>query len=279
MRVMLATDGSDHARVATEWLQKSPLPPAAEVIVVTAAAGAERDTIDRARQAAEDARAQLLVRWPGTTVRVVQGDPREQIPALAAQWGADLIVMGARGLGTVKRLILGSVSTAVIHEVQCPVLVVKGSPGAALGVILLAVDGSPDSLVAARFVSELDAVSKVQLLAVIEPPYIPRSAPSIIVPALRAAASELVAEQRAECERVLAQVETDLCRMAGAVTTSVVVGRPAEEIVKAANEPGAGLVVVGARGFGALKRALLGSVSQRVLHEAECPVLIVKQGA
>ena len=187
--------------------------------------------------------------------------------------------MGARGLGTVKRLVLGSVSTAVVHEAHCAVLVIKERPAAGSDTILLALDGSPDSLAAARFVGALDAVSSVQLLAVIEPPYLPRSAPGIIAPALRAAASELVAERRAELKGVFAQVKPDVCRMASAIVTSVVVGRPGEEIVQAANEPGVGLVVVGARGFGALKRVLLGSVSERVLHEAECPVLIVKQAA
>ena len=290
MRVMLATDGSDHATVATEWLKTSPLPASAEVMVVAAAglplllpeigaAGAERDAMDRARRAAEDARARLRLRWPGTAVRVVDGDPREAIPALAAQWGADLVVMGARGLGSVKRLVLGSVSTAVVHEVHCAVLVVKESPAAGSDTILLAVDGSPDSLTAARFVGALGAVPSIQLLAVIESPYVPRSAPGIIAPALHAAASQLVAEQRAEQERMLARVATDLGRVGRAIATSVVVGRPAEEIVKAANEPAVGLVVVGARGFGAVKRVLLGSVSERVLHEAQCPVLIVKQGA
>jgi nucleotide-binding universal stress UspA family protein len=289
MRVMLATDGSDHATVATEWLKTSPLPDSAEVMVVAAAGlplllpevgavPAEREAVDRARRAAEDARARLRPRWPRTALRVATGDPREEIPALAAEWGADLVVMGARGLGTVKRLVLGSVSTAVVHELPCAVVVVKGRPAAGADTVVVAVDGSPDSLAAARFAGTLGATASLRLLAVIEPPYLPRSAPDLIAPALRAAASELLAEQRAAQERMLDRVAAGLDRPRGAVATSVVTGRPPEEIVKAANEPGVGLVVVGAHGFGAMKRVLLGSVSERVLHEAECPVLIVKHG-
>jgi nucleotide-binding universal stress UspA family protein len=290
MRVMLATDGSTHAIAATEWLKNSPLPASAELMVT---AVAERPTVileigaaesgraatDEAWRAAEDARERLHGRWPAAAARVVNGDPREEIPALAEQWSADLVVIGARGLGAVKRLVLGSVSTAVVHAVHCAVLVVKDRHASPIDTILVAVDGSPDSLAAARFVGELDAVPRVRLLAVVEAPYVPRSAPSVVAPALRAAASELVAERRAEQERVLGQVAIDLGGKAGSITTAVVVGRPGEEIVKAANEPKVGLAVVGARGFGAIKRALLGSISEHVLHEADCPVLVVKHGA
>jgi nucleotide-binding universal stress UspA family protein len=291
MRVMLATDGSTHAIAATEWLKNSPLPASAELMVTAvaerrtamleiSAAESERAATDRAWRVAEDARERLHGRWPTAAVRVVHGDPREQIPAVAEQWSADLVVIGARGLGAVKRLVLGSVSTAVVHAVHCAVLVVKDSHAGPIDtIILVAVDGSPDSLAAARFVGELDAVPRVRLLAVVEPPYVPRSAPGVVAPSLRAAASELVAERRAEQEHVLSQVATDLRRTAGSVTTAVVIGRPGEEIVKAANEPEVGLAVVGARGFGAIKRALLGSISEHVLHEAGCPVLIVKHGA
>jgi nucleotide-binding universal stress UspA family protein len=290
MRVLLATDGSTHATAATEWLKNSPLPASAELMVTAVAerpaiifeigaAESERAPTDDAWRAAEDARERLHGRWPTAAVRVVHGDPREEIPALAEQWTADLVVIGARGLGAVKRLVLGSVSTAVVHAVHCAVLVVKDSHAGPIDTILVAVDGSPNSLAAARFVGELDAVPEVRLLAVVEPPYIPRSAPGVVASSLRAAASELVAERRAEQERVLSQVATDLGRTAGSVTTAVVIGRPGEEIVKAANEPEVGLAVVGARGFGAIKRALLGSISEHVLHEAGCPVLVVKHGA
>lgn len=55
-------------------------------------------------------------------------------------------------------------------------------------------------------------------------------------------------------------------------------GRPADEILAATSEKDVDLVVVGARGLGLVKRLLLGSVSERVLHEAECSVLVVKGG-
>ena len=61
------------------------------------------------------------------------------------------------------------------------------------------------------------------------------------------------------------------------VTRKLPEGHPAEVLTAAAAQPGTGLVVMGARGVGGVKRLLLGSVSENVLRAAPCPVLIVKR--
>lgn len=53
------------------------------------------------------------------------GDPADAIVDEAGDWGADLIVLGTRGLGGAQRLLLGSVSTKVLHRAPCDVLVVR----------------------------------------------------------------------------------------------------------------------------------------------------------
>ncbi|EYU18168.1 hypothetical protein MIMGU_mgv1a023549mg, partial [Erythranthe guttata] len=58
---------------------------------------------------------------------IVEGDPKEMICNVADQMGVDLIAIGSRGLGKVKRAFMGSVSDYVIHHASCPVLVIKPS--------------------------------------------------------------------------------------------------------------------------------------------------------
>ncbi|KZV48995.1 hypothetical protein F511_09591 [Dorcoceras hygrometricum] len=56
---------------------------------------------------------------------ILQGDPKEKICEAAEQLPADLVVVGSRGLGTIKRALLGSVSNYCAHHIHCPVLIVK----------------------------------------------------------------------------------------------------------------------------------------------------------
>jgi nucleotide-binding universal stress UspA family protein len=87
--------------------------------------------------------------------------------------------------------------------------------------------------------------------------------------------NRFVDEQKADLDKQLARAEAALRGVAGRVERSTVVGQPAVEILAAADE-GADLVIVGARGLGTLGRLVLGSVSDRVVDHAPCPVLVVK---
>jgi nucleotide-binding universal stress UspA family protein len=292
MRVLVATDGSADARAAIDWLEGFPLPSTTDVRVLAVAelvsapleipraSGLDPYVLGAARRAAEEARAALTARWPTTASRVAEGDPREVIPTIADDWGADLIVVGARGLNPVHRFLLGSVSTAVVHAARCPVLVVKPHPPTCRDLVI-GVDGSTDSLAAVRFVAglPLEAGTMVRLLGAIPRPYTPRTAPESVMPLVRTAVDSIIAEGRAELARVLARAGELFARGGAKLEHVVRVGVPAEEILSETNDGLTDLVVVGARGLGGLKRFVLGSVSDRVLQHATCPVLVVKAGA
>jgi nucleotide-binding universal stress UspA family protein len=288
MRVLYATDGSEQARAAAEWLRAFPLPPASRILavsVVTLPPSAldippVRAYYDELRAAAgavvEQARADLARRWE-TTTRVIEGEPREEIPRVAEESGADLIVVGARGLSAVKGWLLGSVSTAVVHHAPCPVLVVKGrSPG--LRKAILAVDGSPDSMAAVQFFASLalEPSLAIRLVGVAEPPHLPIAAPELLGAPLQSALEELRQARQLRLHGVLSKLVAELEPRVADIGHRAIFGHPAEEIVAAAGEAGADLVVVGARGLGPVKRLALGSVSERVLHHASCSVLVVK---
>jgi len=82
-----------------------------------------------------------------------------------------------------------------------------------------------------------------------------------------------VAERTAQdaLQRTVAELNTT-----APVDIAVRHGSPADEIVRCATESGAGLIVMGSRGWGEMHAVLLGSVSERVLHTARCPVLIAR---
>jgi len=187
-------------------------------------------------------------------------------------------VLGARGLGRIKRLLLGSVSLAVARHAPCPVLVVKGRPRK-LASVLVAMDGSDDSFQAVQFLQSfaLPRRTKVRLLSVVERLPYPTTAPGAIRGQLRRMLKELEAERRGELDKVLERAAAQLDDKLTRVTRSTPTGNPADEIIAAANGYDTDLVVVGARGKGGMARLLLGSVSEKVLRDARCPVLIVKE--
>jgi nucleotide-binding universal stress UspA family protein len=289
MRVLLATDGSNDARTATEWLATLPLPADTTVLVLSVAnvpppatfslgsAPLWADTVvDASRRAAADAVDRLKDRWPTAELRVPAGDPRAVIPEQADAWAADLIVMGARGLGPVAGFMLGSVSNAVVHAAPCPVLVVKGH-ARDLRHVLVAIDGSDDARAAAELVADLplSPSTVVRLLGVAEPPQYPLVAPELGTPMLFEAIEQIVTERRRVLDEALAAVRLEFDTRV-IVEPVIAEGVPADQILRAARLGAIDLVVIGARGLGPVKRLLLGSVSERVLHHSDCPVLVVK---
>jgi nucleotide-binding universal stress UspA family protein len=289
MRVLVATDGSEDACAAVTWLETFPLPPDADVLVLTVertpyVSGAafllatEPTFHHSAVRIADDARDALRQRFPDAESMVLEGDPRELISRTAEDWGADLCVMGARGLGAVKAWLLGSVSTAVARWAPCPVLVVQGHPAPAIEKAVIALDGSIGAMSAARFFASLplDPAIHVRLISAVESALVHFAARGIGLSEVRTMTAHAEARQAVTMQSVLRAAEQTFGDRVAGVERDVVVGRPADVIVEAAEQPDVGLVVMGARGLSALDRLLLGSVSEHVLHRAPCPVLIVR---
>jgi nucleotide-binding universal stress UspA family protein len=292
MRVLLATDGSKDAQAAMAFLRVLPLPPSSTVrlqMVVTLPSFAldtlptaefQRSALEASRAVLDEARTALAKLGARVETDIAVGDPKVEIVRIAEEWGADLLVLGARGLGGIARFLLGSVSLAVARHVHCPVLVVKGQPRK-LGSVLVAMDGSEDSFRAARFLQSfaLPRGTKVRLLSVVEPVRYPASAPAALRGQLAKMIKELEAERRGQLEKVLERAAAQLDDKITRVTRSTASGDPAGAIAASAASFNADLIVVGARGHGGMARVLLGSVSEKVLRHARCPVLIVKERA
>ncbi|MGH7343385.1 MAG: universal stress protein [Candidatus Rokuibacteriota bacterium] len=289
MRVLLATDGTKDAQAAAAFLKHLPLPPSTTLRITAVAAHLDstldmppagefkRAALDEARGIAEAARARLAPLGFAIETDVGVGDPRSEIIRIADEWAADLVVLGARGMGRVKRFLLGSVSLAVARHASCSVLVVKGRPRK-LDSVLVAMDGSEDSFRAVRFLESLalSQPTRVRLLSVVERLRQPTTAPLAVRGHIVRVLKELDAERRGELDKVLERAAAELDDKITRVTRSTSTGNPADVIVATAQSTDTDLVVVGARGLGGLSRLLLGSVSENVLRHARCPVLIVK---
>jgi nucleotide-binding universal stress UspA family protein len=286
-RILVATDGSEDADRAIEWLADFPLPADVSIEVVNAlqlpfpldgvAVLGWQEFVAESDRLVAGARTRLQKRWSTVTGRVLDGDPREAVIEAATKAGTDLIVLGARGLGAVASFLLGSVSLGITRHAPCPVLVCRGTPRP-VRTVTIGVDGSPDALAAVEYFSRLPLPSdlRVRLVGVVQTPRYPSSAPGFIGARLRAAMQDFENEARQQLTAALAPLAAALRPRARSIVTVTPSGSPAETILREARSNDSDLIVVGARGLGALERVALGSVSEAVLRHATCPVLIVR---
>ncbi|MGB3683896.1 MAG: universal stress protein [Rubrobacteraceae bacterium] len=240
-----------------------------------------------ARQELEDT-MQEIERAGGKVaeVHVRTGRPDSEIVELAEETGAGLVAIGSRGLGPLKRALLGSVSTSVVRHAHCPVLVTRcEGEGAALPErMLVAADGSGSGERALEMAAEVAraAGSELHLLHVVQ---LPSPGPEgwAVPIAYMPEAGELVTRNIEELERNardFVEQRADRIRDDGGPVLEghVAFGLPSQEILRLAEELGAGLVFTGSRGLGGVRRALLGSVSDSIVHHAHCSVMVVRGG-
>lgn len=146
--------------------------------------------------------------------------------------------------------------------------------------ILIATDGSQGSLKAARLLGTLvnpATVTRITVVAVIRPlAAVPFASDFGEEQAVAGGTDEGPLSFRREAKEATERVAAALKEAAPRVDTAVRSGSPADEIIRAADELEADLIVVGGRGKGTVGAILMGSVAYRVLHHAPCPVLVTR---
>lgn len=202
----------------------------------------------------------------------VNGEVLVGAPAstLLASDDAALIVLGDRGLDGFTGLLVGSVAVQVAHHATVPVLVARGSDQPREHV-LVGVDGSPHANAAIGFAFDEAAYRGIALTALHAWQY---PIPGDIGEMLPLVYDRHVLEN--EEARVLFEAMAGWQEKYPQVTVHhrLIWGSPRKVLVEASTR--AELVVVGARGRGGFTGLVLGSVSQAVLHHADCPVAIVR---
>jgi nucleotide-binding universal stress UspA family protein len=147
--IIVGIDGSSHSARALDWAIREAALRHSPLTVLTVhqpptgywAAGAaiplpypyDQDLAKQALKLAEEETNSTLERVgpesrpPSVTVRAVVALPAEALLSAAAD--ADMLVVGSRGAGGFKRLLMGSVSTQVAHHAQCPVVIIRATDG------------------------------------------------------------------------------------------------------------------------------------------------------
>ncbi|NIX24706.1 MAG: universal stress protein [Actinobacteria bacterium] len=233
-----------------------------------------RDVVDRIRQ-----HAGLEVE---TTIR--GGPIGETIQAVAAEQGADLLVMSTHGRGPFSRTWLGSVADAVTRTSEVPVLLIRPdgeeAPDLATDIelrhVLIPLDGSTlaESVLETALSLGGGWDARYTLLRVVR---YPTQTVSAYLPDTARMIEEKVREETAAADEYLSGQVTRLRELGvtveGRVSVANSVGRG---IIRHADEVAADMIALASHGRGGVRRAVLGSVADKVVRGAAQPVLVVR---
>ncbi|ARA92555.1 hypothetical protein AWN76_004795 [Rhodothermaceae bacterium RA] len=248
-------------------------------------AGIDEEAFYRRQWEAADRQLQALVaeaEGGGVPIKRVttRGNaPGDVIDAYARAEDVDLIVMGTHGRRGLRHMLLGSVAEEVVRRADAPVMTVRAPEDAAppadvkVDRILAPIDFSAASLRALRYARELAALygASVDVLHIIEPARYPafyQLDPAVSEDVLRPL-------EDVACSRLEA-----LFAQAGGpeapATFHARVGYPPRDLLEAADALGTDLIVMATHGLQGHRRFALGSVTERIVRGAPCPVFVTK---
>jgi nucleotide-binding universal stress UspA family protein len=286
-RVLVASDGSLSATAATVTAACFPWPSGTRAYgVVSREPGTNKEwstlksALEQAvRSTAESTTKALAGRWSGVRVRVADGPPTAAIVRAAKRARADVIVMGWRGHGAVRRLLAGSVSRDVVRNAPCSVLVVRRAVRNVM-TIVIGVDGSEQSARAVEFVTRLQPPKGGRILLVTAAPLMSDPSNPLLPTSIRKTAASGVASinrSRVTEARAALQRLAKGPRAAGwRVDIGISNAAPLRSLLSAVTQAGADLLIVGATGASQPRRLLLGSVAQGALDRSPVPVMIIR---
>ncbi len=286
MNVLLAIDGSKQSLFAEQVLQEFPFqtPPDLNILTVCPSGdlhplGAEipamiNSMVDKCRESATELLSQSAQRcsdWAASvSTTLLDGHPAYEISHLIEGTHPDLVVLGSHGYGATKRFLLGSVSDRIASHAHCPVLITRDHEQTPeVKTILIADDGSEKAEAAVKRIAGFPLKGRtVVLLSVLETLNIYGMDEVLL-------ASPEWEEHRAETNIRLQQHQKLLSQTQADVQIKVMQSsQVADSIASVAEELFADLIVVGSAGKSGIRKFLLGSVSQRILHHSPCSVWI-----
>lgn len=268
--IVLATDGSEYSVAAEDAAIEMARHCDAQLLVTRVVlSNPEYEALvpDRVEQAAREAQKQIdalaeRARAEGVRAETILrhgSDPYHEFVRVANERHGDVIVIGRRTRNDLARLMVGDSTAKVIGLAACSVLVVPRGTRMPEQRVLVATDGSR--------LGDAAAYSAIRLAARC----------SLPLTAVAVSAPDNEPEQQAELAAVLERVRSAATEAGVEAECLHERGRrPYEVITATAQKRKADLLVMGSHGRTGLSRLLMGSVSERVIGDARCPVLIVK---
>ena len=297
MKILIGYDGSKDADAALEDLENAGLPAKARALILTvtspwvpvggpggivtrrdrAARRIAEDSLAQAQAMAEKAAAGLRARFPLWTIggEALIDAPAAGLIAKAEAWKPDLIVLGCHGRTAIGRLLMGSVSSQVLHHAAADVRITRRRPGRkAPPKVIVAVDGSAgsDHAVAAAAARNWPAGTRLKVVAALE-----GGALAAALKGIKEAATGSADRLTAWIEGKSAAAERRLAGPGLKVSTVVKTGDPRLVLLREARDWGADCIFLGSRGLTGIERFVLGSVSASVAVHAPCTVEVVRK--
>lgn len=291
MNILLATDGSECADVATRFLTHFNLTAEDRIVIFHIISEIPYEDeyhaqikrvirrvapkiLSSASDMLKDVKAKV-------SVIEIEGYPDTSIVESAIASDAGLIVMGARGVKGVKLFFLGSVTRAVVNSSPKPVLVVKRTDWEIPRKlkILFATDGSASAVATARLLVDIPfypdfemTILNVQSSALSD---IPERFAMEVDDRIKETVAERRKEEYAESEMILNNAKGYLTGRYETIQTITRFGDPSSEILTAAELMKADIIAMGCRGLKGIK-GMMGSVSRNILTHGKSSVLIGK---
>jgi nucleotide-binding universal stress UspA family protein len=212
-------------------------------------------------------------------VVIVNNTPVDGILSEAKRFLADIIVVGWRGHGAVRRLLMGSVSRGVVRGAACSVLVVRRSPRRVKRIVI-GFDTSPGAFRAVTLVGRLVAPQdgRVTLISAVE-----LKGPSSLGPVaggIRASVADEVKRintaRTTKITKALNRAAAKLKRNGWETRSVLRSGEPLRELLAAVARAHPQLLAVGTRGSSGVRHLLLGSVAEGALNRLPVPVLVAR---
>lgn len=283
--IIAGWDGSPQARdaIALAGVLARELDAPVQIVHV----GPNRIGIPNLAPAVQYEAEDLLARAPADLLGGVAHDgtlvagrsPAEGLLRVAAETGARLVVLGSTHHGAVGRVIPGTVADHLLHGSPCGVAIAPrgyaDDPEArSIRVVAAAFDGSPESRAAVALASDiaLRAQAALRVISVATMPNVGWGAPGIAA-SMRETMEERIGRFRHDLDDLVSRLPSAV-RADGRLLD----GQAAPQIA-AECEKGVDLLVAGSRGYGALGRVMLGSVSSELIRNVSCPTLVVPQAA